>query len=77
MLRPDFNFSSQSAATMREYQLDDLLLEVLKAYPTMPQLEESMTGAVEQLVELEEYGKAANGLLQSLAPLYPNIGVKG
>lgn len=77
MLRPDFNFSSQSAATMREYQLDDLLLEVLKAYPTMPQLEESMTGAVEQLVELEEYGKAANGLLQSLAPLYPKIGVKG
>ncbi len=71
MLRPDFNFSSQSAATMREYQLDDLLLEVLKAYPTIPQLEESMTFAVEQLVELEEYGKAANGLLQSLAPLYP------
>jgi hypothetical protein len=77
MLRPDFNFSSQSAATMREYQLDDLLLEVLKAYPTIPQLEESMTCAVEQLVELEEYGKAANGLLQSLAPLYPKIGVKG
>jgi len=77
MLRPDFNFSSQSAATMREYQLDDLLLEVLKAYPTIAQLEESMTYAVEQLVELEEYGKAANGLLQSLAPLYPKIGVKG
>lgn len=77
MLQPDFNFSSQSAATMREYQLDDLLLEVLKAYPTIAQLEESMTYAVEQLVELEEYGKAANGLLQSLAPLYPKIGVKG
>jgi hypothetical protein len=70
MLRPDFNFGSQSVATMREYQLDDLLLEVLKAYPTMLQLEESMTYAVEQLVELEEYGKAANGLLQSLVPLY-------
>jgi hypothetical protein len=70
MLRPDFNFSSNSAATMRDYQLDDLLLEVLKTYPTVPQLEESMTDAVEQLVELEEYGKAANGLLQSLAPLY-------
>jgi hypothetical protein len=70
MLRPSFNFSSQSVVTMREYQLDDLLLEVLKAYPTMVQLEESMTSAVEQLVELEEYGKAANGLLQSLLPLY-------
>jgi hypothetical protein len=70
MLRPDFNFSSQSVSTMREYQLDDLLLEVLKAYPSMEQLEESMTCAVELLVELEEYGKAANGLLQSLLPLY-------
>ncbi|WP_295614047.1 hypothetical protein [Chamaesiphon sp. GL140_3_metabinner_50] len=70
MLRPDFNFGSQSVAALREYQLDDLLLEVLKAYPTISQLEESMTCAVEQLVELEEYGKAANGLLQSLVPLY-------
>ncbi|WP_310487452.1 hypothetical protein [Chamaesiphon sp. VAR_69_metabat_338] len=70
MLRPDFNFSSQSVNTMREYQLDDLLLEVLKAYPSMSQLEESMTCAVELLVELEEYGKAATGLLQSLLPLY-------
>jgi hypothetical protein len=70
MLHPSFNFSSQSVNTMREYQLDDLLLEVLKTYPTMLQLEESMTCAVEQLVELEEYGKAATGLLQSLVPLY-------
>ena len=70
MLRPNFNFGSQSVATMREYLLDDLLLEVLKAYPTISQLEESMTCAVEQLEELEEYGKAANGLLQSLVPLY-------
>ncbi len=70
MLRPDFSFSSNSASTMRDYQLDDLLVEVLKTYQTISQLEESMTYAVEQLVELEEYGKAANGLLQSLAPLY-------
>ncbi len=70
MLQPNFNFGSQSASMMREYQLDDLLSEVLKTYPTMPQLEESMTSAVEQLIELEEYGKAANGLLQSLVPLY-------
>jgi hypothetical protein len=76
MLRPSFNFGSQSVATMREYQLDDLLLEVLKTYRTMPQLEESMTCAVEQLVELEEYGKTANGLLQSLIPLYTKMGVK-
>jgi hypothetical protein len=73
MLRPDFNFGSQSVTMMREYQLDDLLSEVLKTYPTMPQLEESMTFAVEQLIEIEEYGKAANGLLQSLIPLYTNV----
>jgi hypothetical protein len=76
MLRPDFNFGSQSVTMMREYQLDDLLSEVLKTYPTMPQLEESMTFAVEQLIEIEEYGKAANGLLQSLIPLYTKVGVR-
>jgi hypothetical protein len=70
MLRPHFNFGSQSAATMREYYLDDLLLEVMKTYPTIEDLEESMTYAVEQLIEVEEYGKAATGLLQSLVPLY-------
>ncbi len=70
MLRPDFNFSSQSVTMMREYQLDDLLLELLKAYPSMPELEETMTFVVEQLAEIEEYGKAASGLLQSLIPLY-------
>jgi hypothetical protein len=70
MLRPHFNFGSQSAATMREYHLDDLLLEVMKTYPTIEDLEESMTFAVEQLIEVEEYGKAATGLLQSLVPLY-------
>jgi hypothetical protein len=70
MLRPDFNFSSQSVTMMREYQLDDLLLEVLTNYSTMQLLEESMASAVEQLVEIEEYGKAAGGLLQSLMPIY-------
>jgi hypothetical protein len=76
MLRPNFNFGSQSVAMMREYQLDDLLSEVLKTYSTMLQLEESMTFAVEQLIEIEEYGKAANGLLQSLIPLYTKVGVR-
>ena len=76
MLRPDFNFGSQSVTMMREYQLDDLLSEVLKTYPTMLQLEESMTFAVEQLIEIEEYGKAANGLLQSLIPLYAKAEVR-
>lgn len=70
MLHPQFNFGNQSAVTMREYNLDDLLFEVLRAYPTVPELEESITSAVEQLVEVEEYGKAATGLLQSLIPLY-------
>jgi hypothetical protein len=70
MLRPDFNFSSQSVTMMREYQLDDLLLEVLTNYSTMQLLEENMALAVEQLVEIEEYGKAASGLLQSLIPIY-------
>jgi hypothetical protein len=50
--------------------LDDLLLEVMKTYPTIEDLEESITYAVEQLIEVEEYGKAATGLLQSLVPLY-------
>jgi hypothetical protein len=76
MLRPEFNFSSQSIAMLREHQLDDLLSEILKAYPTMPELEEGMTYAVEQLVEIEEYGKAASGLLQSLIPLYSKVGVR-
>jgi hypothetical protein len=76
MLRPDFNFSSQSVTMMREYQLDDLLVEVFNVYPTMPQLEEGMTDAIEQLAEIEEYGKAANGLLQSLIPIYTKTGVK-
>jgi hypothetical protein len=73
MLRPNFNFSSQSASTMREYLLDDLLLEVLTTYPTLSQFEESMNSAVEQLVEIEEYGKTANGLIQSLVPLYTKM----
>jgi len=70
MLHPHINFGSQSNATIREYYLDDLLLEVLKTYPTIHDLEENMTYAVEQLIEIEEYGKAANGLIQSLASIY-------
>jgi hypothetical protein len=78
MLYPNANFGSQSPATIREYQLDDLLLETLKTYPTIHDLEESMTYAVEQLIEVEEYGKAANGLLQSLVSIYsqPPHGVR-
>jgi hypothetical protein len=70
MLHPNFTFNSQSASMLREYNLDDLLAEVMKNYPTVEQLEDAMTYAVEQLVEIEEYGKAATGLLQSLIPLY-------
>jgi hypothetical protein len=70
MLHPNINFGSQSNATIREYYLDDLLLEALKTYPTIHDLEENMTYAVEQLIEIEEYGKAANGLIQSLASIY-------
>ncbi len=76
MLKPDFNFSSQSVTMMRDYQLDDLILEVLKNYPSIPELEEGMTFAVEQLVEIEEYGKAANGLLQSLIPVYTRVSIR-
>ena len=76
MLKPDFNFSSQSVSMMREYQLDDLILEVLKNYPSVPLLEEGITFAVEQLVEIEEYGKAANGLLQSLIPIYTKASIR-
>jgi hypothetical protein len=70
MLHPNFTFNSQSANMMREYNLDDLLMEVMRNYPTVERLEDAMTYAVEQLVEIEEYGKAATGLLQSLIPLY-------
>ncbi len=70
MLRPNSNYGNQSLATMREYYLDDLLSEVIKTYPTVQELEENMTYAVEQLIEIEEYGKVATGLLQSLVPLY-------
>lgn len=70
MLRPNANYGNQSLAAMREYYLDDLISEVMKTYPTIQELEENMTDAVEQLVEIEEYGKAATGLLQSLVPLY-------
>lgn len=76
MLKPDFNFSSQSVSMMRDYQLDDLILEVLKNYPSVPLLEEGITFAVEQLVEIEEYGKAAGGLLQSLIPIYTKASVR-
>jgi hypothetical protein len=76
MLKPDFNFSSQSVSMMRDYQLDDLILEVLKNYPSVPDLEEGMTYAVEQLVEIEEYGKAASGLLQSLIPVYTKAAIR-
>jgi hypothetical protein len=76
MLKPDFNFSSQSVSMMRDYQLDDLIWDVLKNYPSVSLLEEGMTFAVEQLVEIEEYGKAANGLLQSLIPVYTKASVR-
>lgn len=78
MLYPNANFSNQSPAAIREYFLDDLLLEVLRTYPTIHDLEENMTYAVEQLIEVEEYGKAANGLLQSLVSIYslPAQGVR-
>jgi hypothetical protein len=78
MLYPNVNFGNQSAATIREYHLDDLLLEVLKTYATIHDLEESMTYAVEQLIEVEEYGKAANGLIQSMVSIYslPTRGVR-
>jgi hypothetical protein len=70
MLYPNINFGGQSISAIREHYLDDLLLEVLKTYPTIHDLEESMTNTVEQLIEIEEYGKVANGLIQSLAPIY-------
>jgi hypothetical protein len=78
MLYPHSNFGSQSPAAIREYFLDDLLLEAIRTYPTIHDLEESMTYAVEQLIEVEEYGKAANGIIQSLVSIYsqPTPGVR-
>jgi hypothetical protein len=70
MLRPHFDFGNQVSSAMREYHLDDLLFEILRNFTSVASLEESMTAAVEQLIEVEEYGKTATGLLQSLIPLY-------
>lgn len=70
MLRPNLNFNNSMTAMMKNYQLDDLLLEVLKACHSIQQVEEIMTEAIGKMVDLEEYAKTANGLLQSFAPLY-------
>jgi hypothetical protein len=53
-----------------QHRLDELLIEFIDKYPHISQAEEMFSEAVELLDEVEEYGKAATGLLQSLMPVY-------
>jgi hypothetical protein len=53
-----------------QHRLDALLTEFIEKYPSITQAEELFSEAVELLDDVEEYGKAATGLLQSLMTVY-------
>jgi hypothetical protein len=72
IVNPYYTFNPNSAAAIREYSLDDLLLQVIDRYPTIDEIENQIGLAVEQLIDVEEYGKAATGLIQALLPIYNN-----
>jgi hypothetical protein len=55
---------------INQHRLDDLLAAMIAKYPTLAEIETIMSEAVELLSDVEEYGKAATGLLQALVPLY-------
>jgi hypothetical protein len=55
---------------IHSYLLDDLLAHLVSSYSSLQAIEASISDTVEQLPEVEEYGKAATGLLQALMPLY-------
>jgi hypothetical protein len=73
MLRPYTTFNTQMLSTLREYHLDDLLAEIIDVCPTMMDIETKIHLAVEQLMDVEEYGSTATGLLQAIAPLYTSL----
>jgi hypothetical protein len=53
-----------------DYLLDNLLAHLINNYSSLHDIEEAISAAVVQLPEVEEYGKAATGLIQALVPLY-------
>lgn len=55
---------------INQHLLDDLLAKLLNRYSTLAEIETIMSEAVELLSDVEEYGKAATGLIQALVPLY-------
>ncbi len=55
---------------INQHLLDDLLASLIAKYGTLAEIENIMSEAVELLSDVEEYGKAATGLMQALVPLY-------
>jgi hypothetical protein len=55
---------------INQHLLDDLLASLIAKYKTLTEIETIMSEAVELLSDVEEYGKAATGLMQALVPLY-------
>jgi hypothetical protein len=53
-----------------DYLLDNLLANLISNYSKLPDIETAISEAVVQLPDVEEYGKAATGLIQALVPLY-------
>jgi hypothetical protein len=53
-----------------DYLLDNLLAHLISTYSSLSEIEVAISAAVVQLPEVEEYGKAATGLIQALVPLY-------
>jgi hypothetical protein len=55
---------------INQHLLDTLLTEFINKYPRIQEVEELLSEAVELLEDVEEYGKAATGLIQSLMTIY-------
>ena len=55
---------------INQYLLDALLTEFINKYPRIQEVEELLSEAVELSDDVEEYGKAATGLIQSLMTVY-------
>jgi hypothetical protein len=55
---------------IHQHRLDELLAKLIAKHTTLAEIEVLMSEAVEILADVEEYGKAATGLMQALVPLY-------
>jgi hypothetical protein len=55
---------------INQHLLDSLLTDFITKYPRIQDVEELLSEAVELLDDVEEYGKAATGLIQSLMTIY-------